>query len=106
MSYRFMRLIVFFDLPTETSAERRNYRNFRRTLLKNGFIMLQKSVYCRMLPSPSVEASALETIRRNKPPDGLVQVLRVTEKQFAKMEYIVGEYHSDVIDTSDGLVIL
>ena len=47
MSYRFMRMLVMFDLPTETGEDRRNYRKFRKGLLENGFYMLQESVYCR-----------------------------------------------------------
>jgi CRISPR-associated protein Cas2 len=101
-----MRVIVFFDLPTETNEDKRNYRNFRKTLIKNGFIMLQESVYCRMLITPSAESSLLENIRKNKPPKGIVQILIVTEKQFSKMEYIVGESHSDVIDSDERLIIL
>src|SRR5699024_2560252 len=104
MSYRFMRVLVFFDLPVQTSEDMRNYRLFRKTLLKNGFFMMQESVYCRMVlnPSiektqklpkhgtydcrmvlnPSIEKSVINTIRKAKPPAGLVQVLSVTEKQF------------------------
>ena len=48
MSYRFMRILVMFDLPTETSEDRRNYRKFRKNLIKNGFIMMQESVYVRL----------------------------------------------------------
>lgn len=103
---RFMRIIVFFDLPTETGDDRRNYRKFRKALVKNGFIMLQESVYCRMISSPSVEMSVKKMIKDNKPPKGLVQFLSVTEKQFAKMEYVVGEHSSEVIDNSDKVVIL
>lgn len=101
-----MRIIVFFDLPTETGEDRRNYRKFRKALVKNGFIMLQESVYCRMISSPSVEMSVKKMIKDNKPPKGLVQFLSVTEKQFAKMEYVVGEHSSEVIDNSDKVVIL
>ena len=101
-----MRIIVFFDLPTETGDNRRNYRKFRKALVKNGFIMLQESVYCRMISSPSVEMSVKKMIKDNKPPKGLVQFLSVTEKQFAKMEYVVGEHSSEVIDNSDKVVIL
>lgn len=103
---RFMRIIVFFDLPTETGEDRRNYRKFRKALVKNGFIMLQESVYCRMISSPSVEMSVKKMIKDNKPPKGLVQFLSVTERQFAKMEYVVGEHSSEVIDNSDKVVIL
>ena len=68
--------------------------------------MLQESVYCKMISSPSVEKSVKNTIQKNKPPKGLVQLLTVTEKQFIKMEYIVGESQSEYIDTADRLVIL
>ena len=50
-----MRILVFFDLPTLTNEDRRNYGMFRKALIKNGFIMLQESVYCKMMTSPSVE---------------------------------------------------
>ncbi len=106
MSYRFMRLLVFFDLPTETNEDRRNYGKFRRCLIKNGFMMLQESVYCRMLITPTAERAAMDIIRKNKPPEGSVQMLSVTEKQFSKMEYLVGEYHSEIIDSDERLVIL
>lgn len=106
MSYRFMRLLVFFDLPIETNEDKRNYRHFRRLLLKNGFLMLQKSVYCRMLITPTAERSVIEIIRKNKPPAGSVQVLSVTEKQFSKMEFLIEEYHSEIIDSDKRLIII
>ena len=106
MSFRFMRILLFFDLPIETAADRRNYRSFRKLLIKNGFIMLQKSVYCKLMTTPSVEFSVKKLIRENRPPDGIVQILTVTEKQFSKMEFIVGKSTSDVIDSEDRLIIL
>ena len=48
MSYRYMRIMVFFDLPTLTAGNRREYAKFRKYLIKNGFIMLQESVYCKL----------------------------------------------------------
>lgn len=105
-SLRFMRMFVMFDLPTITSEERRNYRQFRKILIKNGFIMLQESVYCKLLTTPSVEKSMKNLIEKNKPPKGLIQTLVITEKQYSKMEYIVGEYTSDIIDSDEKLVIL
>ena len=44
-----MRILVMFDLPMETSEERRNYRKFRKNLIKNGFIMMQESVYVKLV---------------------------------------------------------
>lgn len=106
MSYRFMRMLVFFDLPTETNENKRNYRNFRKMLIKNGFVMMQESVYCRLVLNQSVEEAIAETIRRNKPPDGIVQLLTITEKQFSKMEFICGEAKHEVLDSDDRVVIL
>lgn len=104
--FRFMRMMVFFDLPTLTLEDQRNYRKFRKTLIKNGFVMLQESVYCRMMTSPSMESSIKNLIHSNKPPKGLVQMLMITEKQFVKMEYVVGENQSDVVDSEERVIIL
>lgn len=106
MSYRFMRVVVFFDLPTETPEDRREYRRFRRTLIKNGFLMMQESVYCRMLINPGAGQSVIDIVRNNKPKKGLVQVLTVTEKQFNGIEYMVGESQSEIIQTDERLIIL
>ena len=95
-----------FDLPTETNEDRRNYRQFRRMLIKNGFIMMQESVYSRMILNQSIERTVIETIKRNKPPKGLVQLMTVTEKQFAKMIYIVGTSSNDVIDSDERFIVL
>ena len=106
MSYRFMRMLVFFDLPIETAADRREYRRFRKLLIGNGFLMLQESVYCKLLLNSTAQAAMAELLRRHRPPKGSVQMLTVTEKQFAKMEYITGQWHSDVIESDERLVEL
>lgn len=101
-----MRMIVFFDLPTETNEDKRAYRIFRKALIKNGFIMMQESVYTKLLTTPTVESSVKNLINRSKPSKGIVQTLIVTEKQFSKMEFIVGEYHSDIIDSEERVIVL
>lgn len=106
MSYRFMRIFVLFDLPVLTKENRRNYTRFRKFLIKNGFIMLQESVYCKMAANQNSAKIITDNVRRNKPSEGLVQVLSVTEKQFSKMEYITGEFTSDLIDSDERLVII
>lgn len=106
MSYRYMRIMVLFDLPVLTEKQRRDYREFRKYLLKAGFFMMQESVYCKLVQNAGVADVVQESIRKNKPGEGLVQILRVTEKQFAKMEYVVGENKFLVLDTDERLVIL
>ena len=101
-----MRLIVFFDLPVLTDKDRRNYRKFRKFLIKSGFMMVQESVYCKLLQNSTAAQLLAESVRKNKPDAGLVQLLQITEKQYSKMEFIVGEKRRDVLDSSDKLVIL
>ncbi len=101
-----MRILVFFDLPTQTTEDKRQYRQFHKNLIQNGFMMLQESVYCRMVLNPSIERTVIEALRRFKPETGLVQVLTVTEKQFSKMEFLTGESTSDIIDSDERLIFL
>ena len=106
MNYRYMRVIVMFDLPVLTHNDRREYRAFRKYLIKSGFMMLQESVYCKLVPNSNAGEALVENIKKHKPGDGLVQVLRVTEKQFSKMDYVVGTKKGDVLDTDERLIIL
>ena len=106
MSYRYMRILVMFDLPVGTESERKNYRLFRKHLIKSGFLMLQESVYCKIAQNSVVADGIVENIKKNKPQAGLVQMLKVTEKQYSKMEYIVGESKSEVLDSDERLIIL
>lgn len=106
MSYRFMRVIVMFDLPVVTASERREYTRFRKYLIKNGYLMLQESIYCKLAQNTTAADGLIQNIRKNKPQEGLVQVLKITEKQYAKMEYIIGTSKSEVYDGDERLVIL
>ena len=104
---RYMRLLVFFDLPVETTAQRRNYRLFRKHLVKEGYLMLQESVYAKLVTNDGAAGAAVMRLRKHRPPEGLVQVLKVTEKQFATMDYIVGNRRAyDEVDTMEEFVIL
>ena len=99
-----MRVLVFFDLPVLTSENRRAYTKFRKFLLKNGFLMLQESVYCKLALNGSAVNAIVDSV--HKPEEGLIQLLTVTEKQYAKMDIILGQVKSEVLDTDERLVIL
>ena len=101
-----MRILVMFDLPTETSEERRNYRKFRKNLIKNGFIMMQESVYVKLVMNQGSADLVVKNIRRFCPGEGLVQILQVTEKQFSKMEFLVGEAQTDYVDSDERFIEL
>ena len=106
MSYRFMRVIVFFDLPTISLEDKREYRNFRKFLLKKVFAMMQESVYIKLALNTTVSNVVVSSVKEHKPKDGLVQMLVITEKQYSKMEYIIGKKGSTIIDSDQRTVIL
>lgn len=101
-----MRVIVFFDLPVETLENKKSYRQFRKFLIKKGFMMLQESVYCKIALNQTVANAIVGAVKSNKPDEGLVQMLVITEKQYSRMEYVVGEKQSSIIDSDERLVIL
>lgn len=106
MSYRYMRLIVFFDLPTESYTDQKEYRKFRKMLIKSGYIMMQESVYCKLALNNSIVNSEKQKLIKNKPPKGIVQLLVITEKQFSQMEFITGKKGNSIVDSDQRLVIL
>ncbi len=101
-----MRVIVLFDLPMETSKELRAYTHFRKHLIQEGFMMLQKSVYVKLSLNAVAAGAIINNIRRYAPDEGLVQMMIITEKQFEKMEFIVGSSNSELITSTDRLIIL
>lgn len=101
-----MRIIVFFDLPIETAKNKRDYSRFRRFLIKEGFIMMQESVYCKLALNMTVADSVTGRVRKNKPPEGIVQMLTVTEKQYNSMEFVVGTKQSEVVDSDERLIVI
>ena len=87
---RFMRLLVFFDLPVVTKAERRAYTLFRRFLINDGYDMIQFSIYGRILNGSDAFEKHMKRLVNSLPAEGSVRCLTVTEKQFAGMKMLVG----------------
>ena len=85
-----MRLVVFFDLPMVTKAEKRAYVQFRRFLLNDGYDMVQWSVYGRLLNGKDAETKHLARLTNSLPPAGSVRCMTVTEKQYAGIKLLVG----------------
>lgn len=106
MSYRFMRVIVMFDLPTDTSMDRRHYRWFRKFLIDEGFIMMQESIYTKICLNMHSVSKVESNIQKHRPPRGIVQVMSITEKQFTSMKIVVGEADNVNIQNDERLLIL
>ena len=86
-----MWVVVMFDLPTMTDLQRKNYARFRKILLKNGFTMLQYSVYARHCASAENIEVHRQRIKSSIPSEGEVRLLKLTDKQFGRMEVYYGK---------------
>ena len=104
MNYKFMRLIVFFDLPMQTDKDRKEYAAFHKYLVRNGFIMMQKSVYSKLVINNVTSLAVKQRIKNNLPADGIVELLEITENQFSRIEYLVGEEQQLTIDSADRII--
>ena len=80
---RFMRLVLFFDLPVETPKNRSDYRHFVKFLEKEGYLRQQESVFVKLAIDNHVAETSYAILEQNKPPEGIVQILKITEKQYA-----------------------
>ncbi len=90
MKYKIMRMICMFDLPVETSGEQRIYRTFRKNLIKEGFIMMQYSVYIRTCPNRDYCNRLENRVQKFMPEKGNVRILVITEKQYNDMKIFTG----------------
>lgn len=106
MRDRVMRTIVFFDLPNIYSSDKRNYLRFRKFLLSEGFVMLQESVYSKMILNSGQASFLIDRIRKSAPKKGIIQVLTITERQYAQIEYIIGNSNTKIINSESRLIVL
>lgn len=101
-----MRVLVMFDLPVETSEDRRQYSHFRKFLLKSGFVMMQESVYTKIALNNTAVEAIKDSVRKHKAKNGFIQMLVITEKQFEKTEFVLGEEKNDVINSAERFVVI
>lgn len=87
---KYMRLFLFFDLPSKEDYEKKDYRIFHNALVRNGYIMMQFSVYVKATNSFSKIKREIDKLRKYIPKSGNIRIISVTETQYANMEIILG----------------
>lgn len=102
-AYRIMWVLVFFDLPTDTKKDRKNYSRFRKNMMADGFQMFQFSIYLRHCSSRENTDVHIKRVKSILPPKGHVGIMCVTDKQFGMMEIFQGRNAVDVPDTTQQL---
>lgn len=89
-AYRIMWVLVLFDLPTETAAERKIAASFRKKIINDGFQMFQFSIYLRHCASRENAEVHISRVRKLLPEKGKIGIMCVTDKQFGMMEIYHG----------------
>ncbi len=90
-----MRMLVFFDIPVKTKQQRRIATGFRNFLLKDGYHMVQYSVYARVCNGMDAVEKHRVRLNNSLPENGSVRLLVITEKQYESIEILVGALHED-----------
>lgn len=101
--YRIVWVFVFFDLPTETKQDRKNYSRFRKKLQEDGFTMLQFSIYTRHCNSRENANVHINRVKAILPPKGEIIIFTLTDKQFGMMEFFRGSSERKRPDTPQQL---
>ena len=90
--WRLMWVMAVFDLPTQTKIQRKRYTSFRKLLLKNGFSMMQYSVYIRNMPTIHKAQALINKIGPCTPPQGQCAFVLITDKQYGLTKNFYGPY--------------
>ena len=85
-----------FDLPTDTKSARKQYSQFRKFLLNDGYDMMQYSIYSRHHASEENAQVHIQRIKERLPPDGEVRIVKITDKQFGRIEIFFGKISQPV----------
>ena len=88
--YRIMWVLVFFDLPTETAKDKKNYALFRKNLQSDGFTMFQKSIYIRHCASMENAEVHIKRVNSFLPQFGNIAIMCITDKQFGNIKVFYG----------------
>jgi len=91
-----MWIIVMFDLPTDTKAARKEYTRFRKALLDDGFTMMQYSIYIRHSSSDENANVHALRVKSTLPDDGEVRIIKITDKQFGRIEVFFGNKRKSI----------
>lgn len=89
--YKYMRILVMYDVPNNSSEENKEYTKFRKLLIKNGYTMMQYSIYIKCLNTKTKYKSEIKKISKSLPSQGNIRVLSITEKQYQDMIFLKGE---------------
>ena len=90
-------------MPTTTKKERKAAVQFRKALEKDGFSMMQYSVYIRYCPSKENMEVHISRVKSAIPETGLTSILSITDKQFGEIRNFWGKVERAKLTTPQQL---
>ncbi len=99
-------VLVFFDLPVGTPEERRDASNFRKDLIKDGYMMVQFSVYARPCGSADRVDTQVRRLRPKIPNQGEVRGLIISDAQWGRMIVVRSQKKEDPEDMPEQMMFL
>jgi CRISPR-associated protein Cas2 len=93
-----MWLMLMFDLPTKTKKQRKQYHWFHKELEKEGYMMIQYSVYGKIFSSTESANLGKKRIKdfvKTNIKNGNIRIVMFTNKQFSAMDVIIGKKLDD-----------
>ena len=87
-------ILCMFDLPVLTDRERKAATRFRNSLLDDGYLMIQFSVYARPCVSQEHLEKHIAKVKAFVPEAGNVRIMFMTDEQWKKSVTVIGKnYH-------------
>ncbi|VEH02319.1 CRISPR-associated endoribonuclease Cas2 [Slackia heliotrinireducens] len=77
--------------PTNKHGTKTSYPKFRKALRDDGFVMVAPELYMRVVANRKAIRKHLKRMAEKLPETDTVVTLSLTEKQWEKMVYLVGE---------------
>lgn len=103
--FRNMRLLLLFDLPSVEDYEKKEYTKFRKTLIRNGYVMMQFSVYTKCVNVQTKVEQELNKLNKDIPTNGNIRIIAITEHQYMNMAIILGKKKiNEIYNNSDRYV--
>ncbi len=104
---RYMRLIIFFDLPQNTAQEKKKYLKFRNFLKENGYIRIQYSIYCKLCINIHTLNTQKKYVEVNSPVQGDIRFLAISESQYQSIKNVNNTYSlQEKVTTADRILII
>ncbi len=83
-------LLVMFDLPVLTRKQRKAATDFRQSLLDDGYLMVQFSIYARACTDMERIDKHKARLKSFAPEAGNIRLLFLTDRQWSQGETICG----------------